>query len=330
MTASKSNVSAPAAGAMLCVHPTERKARAMKSEIKLPLRSTLAATLFPLMLGATFASVPVTAQETAVERAKNKVEDMIGLYDAEDRKSELCKSYEGQLVKPATFGTLVTQLSGPPAKGEFETTAQYQARVAAARQPLPAGPVILTFPTDREFITYDADTSSMYVEAGAFGAGKFSDIVDVQATAEFFNFVPEELATGTSIPHSMSERVIRTYDAKNGLGMTVKVSEIERQSNGLYISSPKLFPFAKREDSAVLFISVPPAQAQRLKQTLKVALAFVPKAPYVFREEQPGRVPTMRNPVQYENKLTAIYADAKCALVLDAANRVLASTDAGS
>lgn len=330
MTASIPNVSAPASGAMLCAYPTQRKASAMKTKTKLRRRSTLAHALIPALLGAALVATAGMAQETRLQQAQKNADDILGLYDAEARKTELCKSYVGQVVKPAAFAALAAQLSSPAPKGEFETTAQYNARVAAARQPVPEGPVIITLPTDREFISYNADTGAMFVQAGAFGAGKFSDIVDVQVTADYFGLVPKELATGSAIPHSMSERQVRTYTARTGLGLEVKVSEIERQSNGLYISSPKLFPFAKSNRSAVAFLEAKPPQAQQLKLTLKVALALLPKAPYVFRTEQPGAAPTARSPVQYEDKLTALYGDAKCALVLDSANRVLASVDAGA
>lgn len=330
MTASTPKVSAPASGAMLCVYPTQRKAFAMKTKTKLRFRSTIAHALIPAILGVALVSTGSAAQETRLQQAQKNADDILGLYDAEARKSDLCKGYVGQVVKPVAFAALAAQLSGPAPKGEFETTAQYNARVAAARQPVPEGPVIITLPTDREFISYNADTGAMFVQAGAFGAGKFSDIVDVQVTADYFGLVPKELATGSAIPHSMTEKLLRTYTARNGLGLEVKVSEIERQSKGLYISSPKLFPYAKSNRSAVAYLEARPPQAQQLKQTLKVALALLPKAPYVFRTQQPGAAPTARNPVQYEDKLTALYGEAKCALVLDGANRVLASADAGS
>ena len=169
------------------------------------------------------------------------------------------------------------------------------------------------------------------IQAGAISAGKFSDIIDVQVTAEYFGLVPDGIEQGTPVPVSGSERLLRTYTARTGLGLTTKVSEIERQTNALYLASASLFSFTKDADSPAMVIEeLAPVQAQRLKQTLRVALAVIPKAPYIFTAEHDAAAPTLRNPVQYRDKVTAIYADPKCALSLDSQGRVLAVVDAGA
>lgn len=175
MTASTLNVSASAPDAMLHVHPTERKAFAMKTQHGLRLRGLIRCALIPAILAAALSSMPVTAQQTRVQQAQRKVTDLIALYDAEDHKSPLCKGYIGKVVTPSSFSALALRLTPPAAKGEFETTAQYNARVAASRSAPPTAPVVLALPTDRDFISYDADTSLMLIQAGAFGAGRFSD-----------------------------------------------------------------------------------------------------------------------------------------------------------
>lgn len=275
-------------------------------------------------------SIPNSAGAQSMQSLVQSGEDLIALFDAEEAKSPMCKGYEGKIVTPTAFSTLVQRLSGPSPKGEFETTAQYQARLAATSASVPTSPVVVTIPVDRDYLSYNADNSLMLVQAGAFGDGEFSDVVDVQLTANYFGLIPKGIPEGIKVAHSRSERLVRTRTMRSGLGIDVKVSDIDRFSNGFYIASPKLFTFAKRDDSPVMFFKAAPARAQSLKQTVRIALAVVPKAPYVFRAEQPAAVPTLRNPVQYEDKLTAIYVDAKCALVLDAQSRVLASMDAGS
>lgn len=279
------------------------------------------------LLTALCVAVPAVAQ-TQLQQTMRHADDLNALYAAEAQKSELCKGYIGKVVTPTPFSALVQRLSPPPAKGEFETTAQYKARIAANAFSPPTGPVVVTVPVDRDFISYNADTSLMFIQVGAFGAGEFSDLVDVRITGDVT--VPTGTPEGVRVPHGRSERLLRTYTARNGLGVAVKVSEFERQSTGFYFASPTLFSFAKRPDAPVLYVQAAPVQAPRLKQTLRVAVAFVPKAPYLFKGEFGSPVPTMRNPVSYENKLTVIYADPKCALALDPTGRVLAAVNAGS
>jgi hypothetical protein len=59
-------------------------------------------------------------------------------------------------------------------------------------------------------------------------------------------------------------------------------------------------------------------------------LAVVPKAPYILKDEEDGSAPTMQNPVRNRYKLTNLYVDAQCGLVLDSQSRVLAAANAGS
>lgn len=329
MTVSTVNVSAPASGAMLCVSPAKRKAFAMKSHYGLRHRGMIGRALLAAILGAAFASPPAVAQ-TGLRQAMTKADDLIALYDAIDHTSPVCKAYVGKVVTPTAFSALTARLSGPAPKGEYETTAQYKARVAARPAANPTAPAIITLPVDRDYLSYDADGQLLMVRVGAFGAGRFSDDFTVQMIADDFGLIPPELKTGTFIAHNETERLIRTYAARNGFGASAKVSDFDRRTNGLYLTSPRLFPFAKNDETPVLVAKVPAVQAPRLKLSLRLALVIEPRAPFVFSLEQPGAAATIRNPVHYENTLTAIYADPKCALVLDPTGRVLAAVNAGS
>lgn len=329
MTASTFNVSAPASGAMLCAHPTQRKAFAMKSHYGLRRRGMIGRALLAAIIGAAFASPPAVAQ-SGLRQAMTKADDLIALYDAIDHTSPVCKGYVGKVVTPTAFSALTARLSGPAPKGEYETTAQYRARLAARPAFNPTATAIVTLPVDRDYVSYEADGGMLMVRVGAFGAGRFSDDFVVQMIADDYGLIPPELKTGTFIAHNETERLIRAYVARNGFGSTAKVSDFDRRTNGLYLTSPRLFPFAKSDNTPVLVAKVPAVQAQRLKPTLRLALVIEPKAPFVFRLEQPGAAATIRNPVHYENTLTAIYADPKCALALDPTGRVLAAVNAGS
>jgi hypothetical protein len=276
--------------------------------------------------GALVMPLTLSAQTTRLQQASRKVSDFTALYEAENHKSAFCTAYVGKVVPVASFDILARTLA-TTGKGEFETTAQYKARLTAGAALAKRGPVVFALPTDRDEISYLADSEIMMVRASAFGAGEFSDEAEVQASA--LTIIPDGIPQGVTVPYSSSTRLLRTYTARNGLGNTVKVSDMERQSNALYLAAPSLFPFAKAQNSPVLGFKVPLAQAPRIKQTLRVALVAEPKAPYVFKQADSGAAATMLEPTHYEEKLTALYATPKCGLALDAQSRVLAAVDAG-
>jgi hypothetical protein len=262
------------------------------------LGSVKAVHLVPaaVVAGLCLLSMPASAQKSREELLR-QADDLIASYRAERDKSALCASYVGKVVTPTAFSTLALKFAPPAPKGEFETTAQYNARVAAAQSRVSPQPVVVAIPVDRSFLNYDADGKLMAVREGAFGAGVFSKILDVQVTAEYFGLIPDDIAKGTPIPHSKTERLLRTYAGQSGLGIPAKVSEIERQSNVIYHAGPRLFSFTRDEDSMVLAFRVLPPQAPAMKQSLKLALAVVPRAPYFFRNEDMGAKPTLAKPV---------------------------------
>lgn len=275
-------------------------------------------------------SVAAEAQTSRVAQAASKVHDYTSLFDAYNHRTDICQSYIGKTVTVTPFSTLAQNLFTPSAQGEFETAEQYAARLKAVAGRAPTSPVIVALPTDRDFITYypDKTMGMMVIRVGAFGAVRALDDIDLDAM-EIGALIDARLDNGARVLQNVSDRPLRTYVARNGLGLSVNVTEIERKANFVY-AAQRLFPYAANSQTAILSVDVPLAQAPALKQTLRVALAVVPKAPYVFKYEEEGAVPTMQSPVQYKYKLTNLYADAKCGLVLNSQSRVLAAANAGS
>lgn len=62
----------------------------------------------------------------------------------------------------------------------------------------------------------------------------------------------------------------------------------------------------------------------RLKPTLQLAFVVAPKAPYYLSAlyDYPS-TPTIRNPREVKNEVSALIADIQCGLVLDPTNIVL-------
>ncbi|TDW65032.1 hypothetical protein EDF57_103208 [Novosphingobium sp. PhB55] len=76
-------------------------------------------------------AAPAVAQPT-FEELKQETADITSLIDAENAKTDLCKRYVGTVVTPTTFDALALSLPKMTDKGEYETTAQHEARKAAA------------------------------------------------------------------------------------------------------------------------------------------------------------------------------------------------------
>ncbi|MEJ6011524.1 hypothetical protein [Novosphingobium aquae] len=256
---------------------------------------------------------------------KNQTEGITNLVDAENTKSALCKSYVGKRVVPTTFNALATILPKRTVKGEFETTAQYQAKIASTPNHDPANLSVLVVPIDRTFVRYDADIGIMLVSAGALNTGEYSEQTGAEASALLA--VGTNASKGTPVFVGQSERIIRTYAAHNLFGAAFRVSEIDRTTQALHLTNTRLFPFAKRETSPVMGFEVPLAAAPSAKQSLRTALVVRPQAPFFLSYNFKGPEPTASKPNGYIDRTSILVAEAQCALVLSAQNQVLASVD---
>lgn len=272
------------------------------------------------------------ARAQEIERAnsmKRATEEIAALIEAENQKSALCKSYEGQQVTVTAFDSFVRGLPKYITKGEFETTPQFDARVAAANKNIPTGPFVIVLPTNQKYIEYDADLSLMRVQAGAFDEGKFSDntMADIKA-----NYLTQEFRDGrTAVPHSDSERLLQTYRAQTRLGVPFSISKYDLKVNSMFVAAKKLFSYANDKYSLVMGFEVPVAQAARVKPTLKVALVVEPDSPFVITDTSDDeRSPTLDRPSEYTYRSSIAFVKAKCSLVLDGQSKVLAAMDSGS
>ena len=269
------------------------------------------------------------AQDTRFNDLKRATDDVSALITAENSKSALCKSYVGKVVVPTPFDALVRAVPKITEKGEFETTAQYRTRIDAANAQTPVGPYVLSIPVQRDYVRYDADIKALFVEAGAFRTGQYSD----EALADLSAWGAKDVAPtdGTPMFHSRGvAKLIRSYAARSRSGVPFRVSEFERHTNSLYVTSASLFPFAKGKDSPVMGFEVPLARAPLTKDALRLALLVMPQSPYLYTHSMGPIVPSLGTPKVYKEFVTVAFAAAKCGLALDGQNRVLASIDAGT
>lgn len=247
--------------------------------------------------------------------------------------AQQCESYLGQTSSPLTFEQAIAQVPSVAPRGEFETTAQYEARRASAsgtRGPL----VILKEPEDRaDNIRYDADNSRLGIRTYAFDNTNFDPSWGLQGTpyAEMLN--PSTLAN-IDVVINQQDEPNGTYEGRNAMGASWTVTRINRVTQAIFerplsardYRNSGLFPVADSAPYFVGYIDMPPEVAQQLKPSLNLALVVEPREPFVVENTYDGRGRiTVQNPIDVTNQLTVLVGDIVCGLVLDSTNRVLAA-----
>jgi len=272
------------------------------------------------------AVLALASPAVASEELEQKTANIINVINAENAKSDLCKRYVGTVVTPTTFDALVQGLPKIAAKGEYETTAQYEARKSASPSGAPTGLSVLVLPTDRDYAQYNADDQALIVQAGAFQSDSYSPDGRAEVVAML---AARNAPNGIGVFVAENRRVLRTYTAQNRFGATYRVSAINRHTKALHLTAKKLFSFADWDTSPVMGMDLPLAKAPQVRQTFKVALVLKPVAPYNVRYELDPSQPTASDPAEYTDRATVLVAEPKCGLVLDSTMHVLASADAG-
>lgn len=210
-----------------------------------------------------------------------------------------CYRYEGKKVATVTFDQAITRLSKVPReKGEYETSADYTARLAkyTAAEPL----VILTSRPLRS--TYDADNQRLVIQRGTFNGS----ILDLG------------LPGGGSWVVSESSRVTGSYFGTNAFGVGNKVSRVVHTAQEISSFRSEF----TTDRGAVGYLYVPPEEAKRLKLGLKVAYVVEPSPPFVNRVTLPVKKPTIDDPRDVTSSATTLKGTLKCGLILDAKGNV--------
>lgn len=247
---------------------------------------------------------------------------------AGDAFGQHCDSYVGMNIAPQTFDAAIQGVAGISPKGEFETTAQYESRKAAAGGGA-ATLIISKEPEDRKYFEYDADNQRLAIKSYAFDNVGF-DAWSALYSAGYYNKIKAGTSGNLDIVVSRTERPVGTYEASNSYGANTTVQKIERTTQAIFQGeSPSvmasLFPQAERSPYEVGSLSLSPAEAQQLKPQLQIAFVVVPMEPYVIRGTHSVGETTIRNPNDVTENFTMLIADFKCGLILDGDNKVLGS-----
>ena len=236
-------------------------------------------------------------------------------------QAQTCQSYVGQTITPKTFEQAIAGFGNVAPKGEFETTAQYQARIAAGGT---GGPLFISKkPEDTKYFQYDADNQVLNIQSYALHN------TNMGWWEAFYEAKPAGLKASTAsniaVVISQTDKPGGTYSAQNSYGASTTVTRIARTSYGIFerdsLSDWVIWQNSKSGHLGSIPMDI--ATAQQVKQTLKVAFVVVPKAPYLVQGTHSVGKTTISNPTDITETFKIMIADIQCGLVTDGTNKVL-------
>lgn len=233
-----------------------------------------------------------------------------------------CSDYVGTTVAAKPFEAVVAALGNTEPRGEFETTAQYQARLRPQAEV--GRQVILVSRRTREYgwFMYDADKASLRVASSMFGV--LSPETGEAYIYGFKNlFQGSGFAMGASLMSSDAE--VGTSSVLSDTGVSYPVRHIQRTTSIVVerrIPDPRENLFFE-ERGTIGQIAIPVEQARMLKPEMQTALVVEPWSPYLVRKNHQVQGPTPRSPAYVNEAVATLLADIQCGLVLDGQSRVL-------
>ncbi|MGQ0620917.1 MAG: hypothetical protein ACT4QA_13505 [Panacagrimonas sp.] len=234
-----------------------------------------------------------------------------------------CADYETTIASPISFAAAVASLKAAPAKDEFETSADYEARIAASGNTETL--VVLKKIENKDFINYDADGKILTVKSYAF------DNANARIWQAERNSEPKFKISMSNrdVVISQAETIGPSYEAQNSYGAKFTVAKVVRSLKAIVEPEQRGVPidlFAIRQsDGVVAAISMPPSEAKEIKLNGQIAFVIRPMPPYIVRSTYPGDAAKVRSPSDVTINAEFLIADFHCALLMTAEGKVIAS-----
>lgn len=234
-----------------------------------------------------------------------------------------CQSYIGTSPSLTPIQDAIAQFDGITPKDEFETTDEYEARIAAASSgaqslviPKTLDPASLDYDADRQVFKvgrYLFDNANMPVgDLWSYG-GPFYDAGNYDSRSYNIDIVVDQ-----------DDEVTGAYTGTNAYGASTEVAEIDRIYWGVYerpVSIRDGFSASSLIEGEGDYIGEIPmvsAEARQFKDGARTAFVVVPNAPWQVRyREEFGSDATIQNPAEIKNVMNVLFADIQCALVID-------------
>lgn len=220
--------------------------------------------------------------------------------------------------------------SAPLVKGEFETTAQFEARKAS--QSLPER-VLLQVPATQGNYVYDADRQVFRILQSVFAPRVFlGSLTYDEARRDFFGDPIRGYLDPLSL--SLDSRIEGkgSYEAENAFGAKVTVERKDREEDivfehrGRRRANAMDTPFAEHDDfkSKFLEFPVPIATAPELKPKLRTVVLVKPTEPGLTHLTD-RIAPTRDTPIEADLTYNVLIGDIQCVGVRDGQGQLIAS-----
>ncbi len=254
----------------------------------------------------------------------------LGAAGTTGRPTGECNAYVGRLVRPISIDAAISRFQGIAPKSEFETTAQFEARKAAAVGGPVGSLVIEKTPEGQQYFSYDADAQVLNISPFGF------DNTNFPTWEAFYKLGLDsryKVSTGSNIDVVISDReaVTGTYKASNAFGAQANVAKVTRTVKAIFDRAPKqysepLFPTPDGQPYStkpIGQISLSPDEARALKPSLRIAFVVAPNDPYLLKGSTPWGKTTVQNPQDITIDFTILMADIQCGLLMDTTGKVV-------
>lgn len=240
-----------------------------------------------------------------------------------------CDHYVGETVSPVSFSTAVSPLARLTPRSEFESSADYAARVAAVVGTEGSSPLIIAKAPQRPYIEYNADTQRLRISEWAFG--HHLDAAMTLIGTSYWNTLHPSAGHNIDVVVSDPDTLVGAYEAVNSFGVRARIRRFRRITSAIFDRAgqpgeDELFPSATEETSFFAGeIPMTPSRARVLEPNISLAIVAVPKAPFLITGSRIAETPTLDRPRRVDENFTVLVADIQCGLVLDESHKVLAA-----
>lgn len=249
--------------------------------------------------------------------------------------AEECNAYVGKTIHPVSIDVTIATVSKlPNAKGEFESTKEYDGRLAKAKSDMPSKFIVTTL-LDEKQIDYDADNKKLRIKSFAIDSinttydGVFGYGTQLYEKLKYSNRDNIDLVVSTN------ESKNGTYRGKNIFGVDVTVEKVKRTTKAVFeresaYGEDLFFPpqpsgSASRSNVIAEFPDIPPNVARKIKGSMKAAIVIVPKPPYFAKGKVSWGEPTIEAPIDIDEALEVVVADIQCVLITNQDGKVIAA-----
>jgi hypothetical protein len=240
-------------------------------------------------------------------------------------QAQSCDALIDQTIVVSTFEDIVGKIPHVEPKGEFETTAQFEARKASASVSLPTSPFFVNLSTEvmMNNLKYDADRGVFRLNSYTFNASSYDSEINRGFKSPFREMEKSNYRM-VGVKLKSETKTLRSYEASNGFGAVTVVNEqtvtnyelFEGFRHGSLLDSG-LWEKGGSSSDVVGEIAMPPAEAQLAKPHLRAAIMFFTKDPYYIDINSFGPLPTRDSPYDITYRTMAIVGDMQCALIYD-------------